>query len=236
MPGVAVLDNPVWHALSGPQATVAERNGGALRFDPELAPFAGLPDEPTPADWDALRALVGPDGLAVIVRDTIDPPPDWETVFAAGGAQMVWDGDLGVGPGSKSPEVTVLTASDVPEMLDLVERTQPGPMRERTIELGTYLGIRSAGTLVAMGGVRMHPPGFTEISAVCTDEAHRGRGLAGVLVHCLVEEITARGETPCLHAVINNVGAIRLYEKLGFTLRRELPFAALSPRSPMADR
>jgi ribosomal protein S18 acetylase RimI-like enzyme len=232
MPDVAVLDNPVWHALSGPQATVAERDGRALRFDPELAPFAALPDDATQADWDALRALVGPAGLAVIVRDTIDPPPDWKTVFAAGGAQMVWDGDRGAGHGSRSPEVEVLTVADVPDMLDLVERTQPGPIRERTIELGTYVGIRAEGVLVAMAGVRMHPPGFTEVSAVCTDDAHRGRGLASVLVGCLVEEITARGETPCLHAVINNVTAIRLYEKIGFTLRRELPFAALSPRSP----
>ena len=121
----------------------------------------------------------------------------------------------------------MLTVADVPDMLDLVERTQPGPIRERTIELGTYLGIRAEGALVAMAGVRMHPPGFTEVSAVCTDDAYRGRGLASVLVGCLVEEITARGETPCLHAVINNLTAIRLYEKIGFTLRRELPFAAL---------
>ena len=236
MPDVAVLDNPVWHALSGPQATVAEGNGRALRFDPELAPFAALPDDATQADWDALRALVGPGGLAVVVRDSIDPPPDWETVFAAGGAQMVWDGDRGDGRGPRPPEVQVLTVADVPEMLDLVERAQPGPIRERTIELGTYVGIRAEGALVAMAGVRMHPPGFTEISAVCTDDAFRGRGLASVLVGWLVEEITVRGETPCLHAVINNVTAIRLYEKIGFTLRRELPFAALSPRSPSAER
>jgi predicted GNAT family acetyltransferase len=130
----------------------------------------------------------------------------------------------------------VLTPADVPEMLDLVERAQPGPIRERTIELGTYLGIRSGGALVAMAGVRMHLPGFTEVSAVCTDAAHRGQGLASVLVGCLVEEITARDETPCLHAVIDNASAIRLYEKIGFTLRRELPFAALTPRSPSAER
>src|SRR6478736_4138241 len=109
MPDVAVLDNPVWHALSGPQATVAERNGGALRFDPELAPFAALADDATQADWDAMRALVGPGGLAVVVRDSIDPPTDWEIVFAAGGGQMVWEGALGAGRGSRSPEVEVLT-------------------------------------------------------------------------------------------------------------------------------
>ncbi len=236
MPGVAVLDNPVWHALSGPQATVAERHGRALRFDPDLAPFAALPDNATRADWDALRELVGPGGMAVVVRDTIDPPDDWELVFGAGGAQMVWDGDRDVTSLPRPAGVDVLTTADVPEMIDLVERAQPGPIRERTIELGTYVGVRTGGALVAMAGVRMHPPGFTEISAVCTDDAYRGRGLASALVARLVDEIVARGETPCLHAVIDNHPAIRLYEKLGFTLRRELPFAALAPRSPSAER
>ena len=33
-----------------------------------------------------------------------------------------------------------------------------------------------------------------------------------------------------------NPRGVRIYEKIGFTLRRELPFAALSPRSPTADR
>jgi len=225
-----VLDNPVWHALSGPQATVAEGCGRALRFDPELAPFAGLPDDVTGDDWDALRALVGPDGVAIIVRGSIDPPPDWETVFAAGGAQMVWDGDAGIARDQWPATVDVLTPADVPDILALVERTQPGPMRKRTIELGTYLGIRDEGVLVAMAGMRMRPPGFTEVSAVCTDDAHRGKGLADLLSRCVIGEITARGETPCLHAVITNLPAIRLYEKIGFTLRRDLPFAALRPK------
>src|SRR6185369_13440424 len=70
-----------------------------------------------------------------------------------------------------------LDARDVPEMLALVERTRPGPFAPRTIELGTYLGVRDAGKLVAMAGERMHPAGFVEISAVCTDATHRGRGL-----------------------------------------------------------
>jgi hypothetical protein len=75
------------------------------------------------------------------------------------------------------PEAVALGPADVPEMLDLVERTQPGPFLPRTIMLGTYLGIRRGGALVAMAGERMRPPGWTEISAVCTDPAHRGQGL-----------------------------------------------------------
>ncbi len=231
MPDVAVLDNPVWHALSGPQATVAEGHGRALRFDPELAPFAALPDDATQADWDALRELVGPGGMAIIVRDSIDPPPDWETAFAAGGAQMVWDGDGTESPPPHSSAVELLTVADVPEMLrsGRAHEARAAAGTERSSS-GPTSAFVTAATLVAMAGVRMHPPGFTEISAVCTDDAHRGRGLAGVLVRRLVDEITARDETPCLHAVIDNVNAIRLYEKLGFTLRRELPFAALTPK------
>ena len=40
-----------------------------------------------------------------------------------------------------------LGAADVPEMLALVERTRPGPFVTRTVELGTYLGIRDDGRI-----------------------------------------------------------------------------------------
>jgi predicted GNAT family acetyltransferase len=114
-------------------------------------------------------------------------------------------------------------------MTDLVERTRPGPFTARTIELGTYLGVRDEGRLVAMAGTRMRPAGYTEISAVCTDEGHRGRGLARLLVTRMVEEIEARDETPCLHALDSNAGAIRLYEQLGFTVRTVMTFAVVLP-------
>ena len=112
-------------------------------------------------------------------------------------------------------------------MMDLVDRTRPGPFLPRTIELGTYLGMRDHGALVAMAGTRMHLPGFTEISAVCTDDEHRGRGLAKVLVGRLVDEILGRARIACLHAVSTNTPAIRLYETLGFTTRKEMDFALL---------
>jgi predicted GNAT family acetyltransferase len=117
----------------------------------------------------------------------------------------------------------------VPEIMALVQRTRPGPFLERTIELGTYLGIRDpAGDLIALSGMRMHLPGWTEISAVCTDDAHRGRGLAKLLVARLVDEILARGERVCLHAVADNTPAIKLYESLGFSIRRSMDFRFLA--------
>ncbi len=124
------------------------------------------------------------------------------------------------------PEAVPLGARDVPEMLDLVARTEPGPFRPRTVELGTYLGIRYRGRLVAMAGERLRPPGWSEISAVCTDPDFRGRGLAGRLIRAVAAVIRERGETPFLHAVASNTDAIRLYERLGFTLRRTTAFVA----------
>jgi GNAT superfamily N-acetyltransferase len=124
------------------------------------------------------------------------------------------------------PEAVPLGPSDVPDMLDLTERTKPGPFRRRTVELGTYLGIRHDGKLVAMAGERLHPTGWTEISAVCTDEEWRGRGLGTRLVRAVGAGIRARGEIPFLHAVATNTTAIRLYEQLGFQHRRSTLFAA----------
>jgi len=63
----------------------------------------------------------------------------------------------------------------------------------RTIEFGGYLGIRHGGSLVAMAGERLRPPGFTEISAVCTDPEFRGQGQATRLTMAVVAAILARG-------------------------------------------
>jgi len=80
-----------------------------------------------------------------------------------------------------------------------------------------------------MAGHRMRLPGFTEVSAVCTDVEARGRGIAGSLVDKVVAGILARGERPFLHATVENVDAIRLYRSLGFTVRKHIDFAAVRP-------
>jgi predicted GNAT family acetyltransferase len=153
----------------------------------------------------------------------LPPPADWELVAIMPGVQMVGDG-MACAP---DDEAVRLTADDVPEMLALVKRTKPGPFLPRTIELGTYLGIRRRGVLIAMAGERLHPPGWTEISAVCTDGAHQGQGLAGRLVRAVAHGIRSRGETPFLHTTAENANAIRLYEALGFRLRRTMTFRVL---------
>jgi ribosomal protein S18 acetylase RimI-like enzyme len=222
-----VLDNPVWHALTGTQAPLAQRLGAAARYQSDVAVFCGLADDASPAAWDDLRALVGAGGSAFVARNDLAVPDGWSVDLTIGCRQMVLPDGAGDEGGSPREPLLVLEPADVPEMLALVERTRPGPFARRTIELGTYFGVRDDGALVAMAGERMHPPGYTEISAVCTDADQRGRGLASQLVRALVRSIHARGETPFLHLTTENETAHRLYDALGFETRAMFDVVAL---------
>lgn len=224
---LTVLDNPVAESLLGAHARLARRAGQAATYQPGVATFCALPTEPDPVDWADLARLLGPGGFADMFSNVAPPPADWEPVFELEGRQMLWRG----GPPADEPRpagdgVTLveLGPDDVPEMLDLVERAAPGPFGQRTHELGTYLGIRARGTLVAMAGERLRPPGWTEISAVCTAPEARGRGHAARLVGALVERILSGGEQPFLHVAEANAGAIALYERLGFKTRAAVTF------------
>ncbi|HEY2205744.1 MAG TPA: GNAT family N-acetyltransferase [Pseudonocardia sp.] len=217
------LDNPVLAALRGGNARFGEGAGSVLRFQPDVAPFVGMPTDPGPADWRAVAALAGPGGVCVTAGVDGAPPEGWEVLDDLPGVQLVDDGVVG----APDPEAVTLGPADVPEMLDLVARTRPGPFLPRTVQLGRYLGVRRDGALVAMAGERMRPPGWAEVSAVCTDPAHRGQGLSTRLVRAVVAGMRERGERPFLHAVATNTGAVRLYGSLGFTLRREIPFRSV---------
>jgi ribosomal protein S18 acetylase RimI-like enzyme len=220
---VDVLDNPVWSSLVGAHADLAEvtavGGGRAGRYQLDVAPFGALEDASDPRCWDALAELLDGHATCVLVEPG-DLPSGWEVVAVIPGVQM----EGSVAAPAPDPDAQVLTDADVPEMLALVERTRPGPYLRRTVRMGRYLGVRSDGELIAMAGQRLHPAGWTEISAVCTDAAHRGRGLGTRLVQALIGSIRSAGEQPFLHAAADNANAIRLYEALGFTLRRTLSF------------
>ncbi|WP_433528211.1 hypothetical protein ACQPYA_17800 [Micromonospora sp. CA-263727] len=150
-----ILDNPVWAGLTGPHAHLAQVNGQAARYHPDVAPFATLAAGHDERAWADLAALIGPATVVAVTGVSGDPPAGWDRVERIPGVQMVATA-LRDAP---DPEAVRLRPADVPEMLDLVARTEPGPFRPRTIELGTYLGIRIGGRLAAMAGERLHPPG-----------------------------------------------------------------------------
>ncbi|NAZ85759.1 GNAT family N-acetyltransferase [Kineococcus sp. T90] len=212
----------MWASLTGAHRDLAEGGGLGRRYPVDVSPFCALADPREERAWEDLREVAGP-GAPVLLPALEGPlPAGARLVRDLPGVQLVATGALRAAP---DPGAVVLGERDLPEVLDLVRRTRPGPFERRTPLLGTYLGVRDErGRLVAVAGERLHPPGFTEISAVCTDPAARGRGLASRLVRAVAAGVLARGETPFLHAAAQNTGAVRLYEALGFRLRRTVAF------------
>jgi predicted GNAT family acetyltransferase len=224
----ALLDDPVYSALRGPHARFAEVRGRARRYPADVAPFLGLPAQPSAQDWRDAASLIEPGGFVAVRQSATELPEAWQAVAAFDLVQMVGEEVSG----TSCPEAVVLDAEDVPEMLELVARTEPGPFLRRTIELGRYIGIRFDGELVAMAGERFQLDGWTEISAVCTRPDQRGRGLASRLVGELVAGIQLRSQRPFLHVLQTNIRAIRLYEELGFDVRQTASLTVVTPERP----
>jgi predicted GNAT family acetyltransferase len=122
-----------------------------------------------------------------------------------------------------------MEAKDIPQMVALAGLTEPGPFRQRTAELGGFLGIRLAGRLAAMAGQRLAPDGFAEVSAVCTHPDFRGRGYACALVAAVTRKIHGEGRMPFLTSLEANTGAVRIYQQMGFVVRRTFQLAVLRP-------
>ena len=223
------LDNVIWNALGTRDAEFAESSGSARRFAPEVSPLAAF-REPSSSGYDSLSGLLPVGGtVALFLADPYEGQAGWSLIAKAPLLQMLCENGKGAPSSSITPEVALeqLGAADSEEMITLTALTKPGPFSKRTHELGTYLGIRRSGRLVAMAGERLKVPGYTEVSAVCTHPEHVGRGYARVLMTELMRSIRERGEQPFLHVRENNVGAIGLYEKLGFLRRARVHLAVL---------
>jgi predicted GNAT family acetyltransferase len=223
-----LLDDPAWAALTTGNRAVAQGSPLAWRYPPEIAPFAAIADR-TAASFAALATLVPTgDRIALATVDPVVPPSDFVIAMQLPVLQMVLNARIASQP--SEPSHIVLGPPDVTDMLDLAGRTRPGPFGPRTLELGHYIGLRVERALVAMAGERMRLAGFVEISAVCVDPDHRGKGLAALLVTRLVQRIQAQDLTPFLHVFADNLGAIALYQRLGFTRRRAMHVTVLAKR------
>jgi ribosomal protein S18 acetylase RimI-like enzyme len=191
-------------------------------FPAAISPFAGLADY-SEARFSELASVLPPGrGAAVVSPDEIVIPSGWKVNYHGVGLQMMGEGVWG--PLKGNWEFVPLQQEHVPLMVDLAKLTNPGPFGERTIEFGNFVGVFDGDRLMAMSGHRLHPTPYIEISGVCTHPDYVGRGLGGALTYYQVERIREMGEVPMLHVWAHNVGAIRLYESLGFVSRRELHF------------
>lgn len=227
------LDNVIWQALTTRDAEFAESFDEARRFVREVGPLGAF-REHGPRGFASLAGLVESGGtIGLFLDDPYESRTGWNFVIGAPLLQMVADGRLAP-PARPDPspellrtELTELGTKDSPEMIELTALTKPGPFGSRTHELGTYLGIRCDGKLVAMAGERLKVPGYIEVSAVCTHPEHTGKGYAGILMTEVMRRIRDRGETAFLHSRQDNVRAIEIYQRLGFRERKLGHFAVL---------
>jgi predicted GNAT family acetyltransferase len=213
------LDNAVWRALGSRHRALARERGRARAYRSDVSVFAAV-DTFDPASWADLAEVLGPShGCAFLSGDVpSDLPSGWAAMGRVGCLQMLLETDV-LTPVVPVP-VRALTPEDVPVMLDLIARTEPGPFRSGTIHMGSYYGHFEGADLVAMAGERLGFDGYTEISAVCTHPDVQGRGFGSALTHHVAAGILARGERPFLHVAEANTSARRVYEKLGFVQRR----------------
>jgi predicted GNAT family acetyltransferase len=189
-----------------------------MEFDPEVSVFGGV-DTLDERAWASIAEAVGPEGSCGLFRDAIGSvPAGWEEHFRGACWQLVAR-ELAAPKGIR---VERLGPDDVSEMLALTGLTEPGPFQPRTFELGGYVGVRRGGRLIAMAGERFRVPGFVEVSAVCTHPDARGERLGGELTLQVARSIRASSGEAFLHVLETNQNALRLYQKLGFVIRRSV--------------
>jgi ribosomal protein S18 acetylase RimI-like enzyme len=223
------LDNPVWFSLSNHEARFNAGNDQVKYFQKDVAPFLAAKnwDED---DLEMMRGVLPADRkFYVLIPRKIDLPKGFDKLYTTPIYQMICQHFQ---PFSlRNISVTNLGHHDVESMIDLAWRTKPGPFLQRTIEFGPYISIKQEQQIASMAGERMHLDKMTEVSAVCTEPEHLGKGYASHLMSIICRQIIDRGETPFLHVRADNERAIKAYERLGFVKRADVFFAIIQ-KSP----
>jgi predicted GNAT family acetyltransferase len=224
IPGDTGLDNPFWSSLRSRHRALALGAGNVVRYPPRFAPFLGVAGKDVDAAA-ALATLVAP-GESVLLLGVAPErvPAGWRLEAFADLAQMACAQRIPVVDG---PDIIELTTAHRADVLALIALVYPHYFRERTMELGRYFGIYQDGRLAAMIGERLGTDTHQEMSAICTHPDFNGRGYARRLTAFLGNDTLDRGRTPFLHVSQENTRARRIYERLGYRLRREIPFWSL---------
>ena len=222
------LDNPFWASLRTRHRDLALGGGDAARYPPEFAPFLGVARAGVAADR-AIAPLLAPDESVLLLGVLPRLSGAWHLETFRPLAQMIREAPLAVVDG---PEIVELNGTHRADVLALTALVYPHYFRPRTMEMGRYFGIyvpdaSGAVRLAAMIGERLGTDTHTEMSAICTHPDFTGRGYARRLTAFLTNDTLARGRTPFLHVSYENPHAKSLYERLGYRLRRDIPFWSL---------
>ena len=221
-----LLDNIFWHSFSGPHRRFAVGTDQAMRMAPGFSPILAFPEANAP-DFDALRACCETGERFYTDGWSGPEQASWPILFESTMLKMIWEG--GVLKDVAEPEAVPLNKAHAGQALALAKLTNPGPFGLRTLELGEYFGFFEGGQLMAMAGERVFAGTLREISGVCTHPDFQGRGYARRLMNLLIRREMQRNETPVLHVMSKNTGAVHLYRKMGFAEYRESVVRVVSP-------
>jgi GNAT superfamily N-acetyltransferase len=213
-----LLDNIIWHALSGPQAKYSVGTDAVRRYAPGFSPIVGSKD-PAQPDFAALAPFCAPGEHFYCGGWMGRAPAGWRIEEESTMFRMIWAADMPAN--DEADDAVQLGPEDAAQALELATLTKPGPFGLRTIELGDYFGYFDGPRLIAMAGERMQVGSLREISGVCTHPDHQGRGLARRLMGKLIRREMRRNETPFLHVMRGNP-AHAFYERMGFRDHREV--------------
>jgi ribosomal protein S18 acetylase RimI-like enzyme len=214
----SVLDNAIWHTLTGRHAAYACGTGAVRRYANGFSPMLGFADPECPR-LDQLAPHCVPGEHLYCSGWPGVTSAGWSIVAESTMFQLVWQGGIPEVNG-ELPAIR-LGPQHASQALELASLTRPGPFGLRTPELGEYFGYFDGSRLVAMAGERLHAGVFREISGVCTHPDYQGRGMARRLMMLLIRRQLQRGETPFLHVISENASAHDLYQRMGFVDHRE---------------
>ncbi|MGN9777232.1 GNAT family N-acetyltransferase [Micromonospora sp. H33] len=190
-----------WLLPSGPGPAGAVGAPG-----PAVEVFAGLVAEGTlaPGQWLHLPRL-DPDLLAG--RLAVARHDEWDFLWTAA-------------PPPRQPDeerVVRLTEADHPALAAMIDESFPSTTsRPGDPRIVTWYGIRDGDRIVACGADRSRGDiGFLAGLTVAPDR--RGRGLGAALTAGMTRALFSRHDTVALGVYTDNVAAIRLYRRLGYT-------------------
>jgi len=213
------LDNPVWHSLSETHKNFSIAYKHLKFYTPDHCLFGGFDvDGDMFAEIDEYARLT--DNFFIVGKK----PSFSNRIFLKNELvclQMVVENKIKL---DVTAAIIRLNDQFNDHLFDLVNLIQPGYFRRATVMMGDYYGIFENDTLVAVSGERMKMIDSTEVSAVVTHPLYTGKGYAKQLVAFTVNKIFDQGKIPFLHVAKNNIGAIQLYQTLGFKTRTRISF------------
>lgn len=214
------LDNPIWNSLIETHKDVSIDYENVKFYKPEYCPFGGF------IKTDNLKQSI--DEYSTLVNSFFvvgEKPIFSEKIILNNNLicnQMILEKNIGQNVQEEIVELT--NKKHRTDLYNLVQLAYPGFFMKKTVDLGKYFGIYKNNNLIAVTGERLKMDGYTEVSAVVTHPKHIGKGYAKQLITYVSNHIFSENKLPYLHVAETNFKAIKLYEKLGFKLRKKLAF------------